>query len=70
MQASDRLVHMANQIARNFAILGEEKAVAATNDHIVKFWDPRMRQLIEAHVNAGGAGLSPVALLATKALRK
>ncbi|MFV0369302.1 MAG: formate dehydrogenase subunit delta, partial [Hyphomicrobiaceae bacterium] len=48
---------MVNQIARNFAVLGEEKAVAATNDHIVKFWDPRMRQLIEAHVNAGGAGL-------------
>lgn len=41
-----RLIYMANQIGRNFAALGHDNAVAATNDHIVKFWDPRMKARI------------------------
>jgi len=68
MQPSEKLVHMANQIARNFAVLGEAKAVDATADHIIKFWDPRMRRLIGVHASAGGAGLDPIALQATKSL--
>lgn len=43
MKSTDTLVHMANQIARNFAIQGEEAAVAATAEHIRLFWDPRMK---------------------------
>lgn len=39
---------MANQIARNFAVQGEEAAIGATADHLAKFWDPRMRQQIVA----------------------
>lgn len=42
----DRLVYMANQIGRFFAHQKEEQAVAAINDHIRKFWDPRMRRQI------------------------
>lgn len=38
-----KLIHMANQIARNFAALGDEAAIAATAEHIRKFWDPRMK---------------------------
>jgi formate dehydrogenase subunit delta len=30
-----------------------------TADHIKKFWDPRMRAQIIAHLKAGGAGLDP-----------
>lgn len=60
-----KLVHMANQIARNFAALGEEKAVAATLDHIEKFWDPRMKAQLLDH---GADGLSPVAARALVAL--
>lgn len=41
-----RLIYMANQIARNFAAQGEDEAVAATADHIRKFWDPRMKAQI------------------------
>ena len=26
-------------------------------DHLVKFWDPRMRKAIMAHLAQGGAGL-------------
>ena len=39
---------MADQIARNFAVQGHDKAVAATADHIVRFWDPRMKAAILA----------------------
>ena len=51
------LRHMADQIARNFAVQGHDKAVAATADHIVRFWDPRMRAAIVAQSDA----LSPIA---------
>lgn len=70
MLPSEKLVYMANQIARNFTILGEAKAVEATADHIAKFWDPRMRRLIEEHASGGGAGLDPIALQATCSLRR
>ena len=42
----DKLAYMANQIGRFFAHQSEEQAVAAINDHIRKFWDPRMRRQI------------------------
>lgn len=59
MQA-DKLVHMANQIARAFAVEGEAKAVAATANHLKLFWDPRMRREILVHLDGGGDGLDPV----------
>jgi formate dehydrogenase subunit delta len=52
-----RLVYMANQIARFFAAQPHDQAVAGIADHIARFWDPRMRQHIRAHLAAGGAGL-------------
>lgn len=60
----ERLVYMANQIAKNLAAEGDEKAVTATADHIRKFWDPRMRSRILAVFNSGGAGLDPITLRA------
>jgi formate dehydrogenase subunit delta len=55
----DRLVYMANQIGKFFSTQGPEKTVAGVSDHIRKFWDPRMRKQIFAHLDAGGAGLDP-----------
>ena len=52
------LRRMANDIARNFAAMGHDKAVLATADHIDKFWDPRMKQAIFAD---DGTDLSPIA---------
>jgi len=37
---------MANQIGRFFAHQQEDQAVASINNHMVKFWDPRMRKQI------------------------
>lgn len=68
MQA-DKLVHMANQIARAFAVEGEAKAVVATAEHLKLFWDPRMRREILAHLEAGGEGLDDVARLALGLLK-
>jgi formate dehydrogenase subunit delta len=40
---ADRLVYMANQIARAFQPMSSEgEAVLATADHIKMYWDPRM----------------------------
>jgi formate dehydrogenase subunit delta len=64
----DKLVYMANQIAKFFVSQGPEQAAAGTADHIRKFWDPRMRSEIFAHVKAGGAGLDPVARAAIESL--
>ena len=43
METGDKLVMMANQIAKAFAAQGEARAVPAIADHIQKFWDPAMR---------------------------
>jgi formate dehydrogenase subunit delta len=64
----DKLVYMANQIGKFFASQGREQAVAGTADHIQKFWDPRMRAAIFAHLEAGGAGLDPVVRAALESL--
>jgi formate dehydrogenase subunit delta len=64
----DRLVYMANQIAREFATQRPHEVVDATWDHLWHFWDPRMRGLIVAHLDAGGAGLSEAARAAVAKL--
>jgi formate dehydrogenase subunit delta len=55
----DRLVYMANQIGTFFRSQGSDKTVPGVAEHIRKFWDPRMRKQIFAHLDAGGAGLDP-----------
>ncbi len=65
----DRLIYMANQIGAFFKSQGPGKAVPGIADHIQKFWDPRMRSAILAHLNAGGAGLDPDVRDALKALK-
>lgn len=64
------LVTMANQIADFFvAEAGADAAPQEIAAHITKFWDPRMRTQIIAHAASGGAGLSPAALAAARALQ-
>ena len=59
MSHDNKLVYMANQIGKFFASQGPEQAVTGTAEHIKKFWDPRMRAAIFAHLAEGGAGLDP-----------
>ena len=43
-----RLIAMANQIGRFFHAQGEAAVVAGVEDHLRRFWDPRMRREIVA----------------------
>ena len=63
----DNLIRMANQIAQFFESYPENEGIDGVTNHIGKFWDPRMRRGIYAHLDAGGVGLKPLAL---KALQK
>jgi formate dehydrogenase subunit delta len=69
-KSTDKLVYMANQIGKFFAGQGPDIAVSGTAEHIKKFWDPRMRAAIFAHLEAGGAGLDPTVRQAIKNLQK
>ena len=53
----NHLIYMADQIARNFAVQGDDEAIAATAQHIRDFWDPRMKAAILA---ADRNALSPI----------
>jgi formate dehydrogenase subunit delta len=67
---STALVRMANQIADFFRNKPEEEAVAAAASHINKFWDPRMRTKMIAHLaGGGGEDLNPIALKAAQRIR-
>jgi formate dehydrogenase subunit delta len=66
----DTLVRMANQIADFFKIQPENQAVAGTADHIIRFWDPRMRAKMAEHLAHGGEGLNPIALKAAQQVCK
>ncbi len=55
-QTDGKLVHMANQIARNLRL--DDNPVAAVADHIRAFWNPRM---IETLASQQAAALDPVA---------
>jgi formate dehydrogenase subunit delta len=65
----DRLIYMANQIGTFFNSQGPTKAVPGITEHIHKFWDPRMRKQILAHLDAGGEGLDPNVRAALAALK-
>jgi formate dehydrogenase subunit delta len=66
----EKLVMMANQISRFFAHRGPERAPEDIADHLRKFWEPRMRRQIIAHLEAGGEGLDPFARAAVALLAK
>ena len=57
-------VHRANQIGQFYESLPDHaESVRSTASHLRRFWEPRMRSAMYAHVDqAGGAGLSPLLL--------
>ena len=55
--SSEKLVMMANQIGRFFVPQRGVDPAAAIATHLRKFWDPRMRTAIVAHLEKGGEGL-------------
>ena len=57
---TDALIRMANQIGSFFEAMPDRtEALEGIAQHIRKFWEPRMRRELLAHVDGGGsAGLS------------
>jgi formate dehydrogenase subunit delta len=68
-RTNDKLVYMANQIGAFFKSQDVDAASAKIAEHMTKFWDPRMRRAIVAHLDAGGAGLDPATRRAVETLR-
>jgi formate dehydrogenase subunit delta len=65
-----KLVMMANQIAKFFTPQKEDQAVEGVRNHIAKFWDPRRRERIRDHLAAGRDGLDPLARQAIEKLSR
>jgi formate dehydrogenase subunit delta len=66
------MIRMANQIAAFFEAYPRTEALEGIARHIKNFWDPRMRKQLNAYIEGGGEGLSPlvIAALASKAKAK
>ena len=70
MTSLEKLIYMANQIARNFATMNDVDAAKAVADHIAKYWDPRMKMMIFEYADEGDEELSEVAKQAIDELRE
>lgn len=58
---TERLVQMANDIGNFFGAEPQRTdAISGISNHMRKFWEPRMREAIIKHLEAGGAGLDDV----------
>ena len=66
--SADRLAYMANQIGRFFQSQKQDTAVASIEDHLLKFWDRRMRQALITQMAAGSVELDPAVRKAVEAL--
>lgn len=58
----ESLVRMVNQIGTFFEAMPDRAAaLEEMAQHIRRFWEPRMRQQLMAHVDQGGDGLDLMA---------
>ncbi len=64
-----RLITMANQIGDFFAPYPPERAREGLRNHLRTYWDPRMRNALLAHIDAGGDGLDLPVIEAAQLLR-
>lgn len=67
----EHLIHMANRIGQFFeAFPDQTQARAGIAQHIAKFWAPRMREELLAHVDASSSSLSPLSPLVMAAVQE
>ena len=62
MKHIENLVKMANDIGSFFAAEPDHQlAIHSIADHLKRFWEPRMRRALLAHIDTtGGEGLDPI----------
>ena len=65
----DHLIVMANQIGDFFAPYPPERAREGLRNHLRTYWDPRMRDALLAHIDAGGDGVDERVIEAAQLLR-
>jgi len=65
-----KLIYMANQISKFMESKPHDEGVALFASHINDFWEPRMRRHLFEVIDAGGAGLRPLALEAASQIRR
>lgn len=66
----ERLITMANQIGDFFAPYPPERAREGLRNHLRTYWDPRMRNALLEHIDAGGEGLDLCVIDAAQLLRE
>ena len=66
----DKLVYMANQIARFMETKPHVEGVAGVASHINDFWEPRMRKQFFEILETGGDGLRPLVREAAEQIRR
>jgi formate dehydrogenase subunit delta len=67
--SADKLIYMANQIARSFKSRPNEDAVRATAEHISSFWEPRMRLQLFALMDEDPSRFDPTVQEARAGIR-
>jgi len=68
--SAEKLVYMANQIAKFMESKPHDEGVALLASHVNDFWEPRMRRKLFEVVDAGGAGLRPLVLEAAPLIKR
>ncbi|CUA98878.1 formate dehydrogenase subunit delta [Pannonibacter indicus] len=66
----DKLVYMANQIAKFMETKPHAEGVEGVASHINDFWEPRMRRQLFEIIDTGGQGLRPLVLEASEKIRR
>ena len=64
------VVRLSHDLARNFVNLPPGQAPVELATHITKFWEPRMRAELLAHVRADDVSLDPIVVAAAGLLRQ
>lgn len=67
--APDKLIRMANQIARFMSARPEDEAKAGFAAHLNDYWEPRMRQKFHQLISEGAEGFDPLVLSAAPLVR-
>ncbi|SEN99783.1 formate dehydrogenase delta subunit [Gemmobacter aquatilis] len=66
----EKLVTMANQIARFMESKPHAEGVSGLAGHINDFWEPRMRRQLFDLIDHGGDGLRPLVMEAASQIRR
>lgn len=66
----DKLITMANQIARFMESKPYDEGVTGLASHINDYWEPRMRRQLFEMLDAGGAGFRQLVLDAAPQIRR